>query len=169
MQCSTARTWLFRNIDGELTASENGDLNLHLQECPSCAREQRLLSIPRRIGRAAPVLQPSPFFYSKLKARLESESQSLSIWQIILGLSRHFVPALAAITLALLSVFAYFQIQGPRVDVFQAYDRIFLTGDRPQPMIIADQGEITDESVLQAIAEEESAHRPAAGSDQTRK
>lgn len=169
MQCSTVRTWLFRSIDGELTASESSDLNLHLQECPSCAREQRLLNIPRRLGRAAPVLEPSPFFYSKLKARLESESQSLNIWQLILGLSRHLVPALAAITLALLSVFAYFQIQGPRVDLFQAYDGIFLTGDRPQAILTADQGEITDESVLQAIAEEESARPPAAGSDQDRK
>ncbi len=169
MECQTIRNWLFRSIDGELTESEKRDLSLHLQGCPSCSREQRLLSIPRRIGRAVPVLQPSPFFYSKLKARLESESQSLNIWQVILGLSRHLIPALAAITLALLSVFAYFQIQASRPDVFQAYDRIFLTGDRPQRMIIADQGEITDESVLQAIAEEESAHRPTAGSDQTRK
>jgi len=169
MQCQTVRTWLCRSIDGELTASESNNLHLHLQECPSCARELRLLSIPRRIGRAIPVLQPSPHFYSKLRARLESESQSLTIWQIILVLSRHFVPALAAITLALLLGFAYFQIQGPGVDVIQAYDRIFLPGDRPQRMIIADQAEITDESVLEAIAEEESAHRPAASSDQIQK
>ena len=169
MQCSTVRTWLFRSIDGELTASEARDLNFHLQECISCAREQRLLSIPRRIGRAAPVLEPSPFFYSRLKARLASESQSLNIWQLILALSRHLVPALAAITLALLSVFAYFQIQAPQVDLFQAYDRIFVTGDRPQSIFAADQGEITDESVIRAIAEEESARSPAAGSDQNRK
>jgi hypothetical protein len=51
-------------------------------------------------------------------------------------------------------MFAYMQLQTSEEDVYQAYDRIFMT-DRPHRMVIADQGEITDESVLQAIAEEE--------------
>ena len=169
MRCSTAKPWLFRSLDGELSAAESEELDIHLADCPACVREKRLLSIPRRIGRVIPILQPSPYFYSRLRARLESEAQSVTIWQILLGLSRHLVPALAAITLALLSVFAYFQIQGPRVDVSQAYEGIFQSGDQPQRMIISDQTEITDESVLRAIAEEESARRPAVDSDQTRK
>ncbi len=169
MRCSTAKTWLFRGLDGEISVAESKELDTHLAGCPACVREKRLLSIPRRIGQVIPVLQPSPYFYSRLRARLESESQSVTIWQIILGLSHHLVPALAAITLALLSVFAYFQVQGPRVDVSQAYEGIFQSGDRPQRMIIADQTEITDESVLRAIAEEEAARRPAGDSDQTAK
>jgi hypothetical protein len=88
-----------------------------------------------------------------LRARLE-EAQTVTIWQILFGLSRQVVPALAMLTLVLLSVFAYMQLQTSEVDVYQAYDRIFTT-DRPHRMVIADQGEITDESVLQAITEEE--------------
>jgi hypothetical protein len=168
MECSTARSWLFRSLDDELSAAEEEGLSLHLAGCPACAREKKLLGIPRRIGRALPILQPSPYFYARLKARLEKEDQSITIWQIILGLSRHLVPALAAVTLALLSVFVYFQIQGPEVDVSQAYDQIFF-GDRPERMVIADQGEITDESVLRAIAEEEATRHPPVQPDPARK
>jgi anti-sigma factor RsiW len=170
MDCTNARTWIFKRIDGDLPAEESARLDAHLEGCASCARELKLLMIPRRIARALPVFKPSPFFYTRLRARIaESESQSITIWQIILTLSRHLVPALAAITLALLSVFAYFQFSEPQADVYQAYDRIFMSGDRPQRMVIADQGDITDESVLQAIAEEETTHRQPAGAESVRK
>ena len=165
MDCSTARTLVIKRIDGELSSAENSRLDSHLAGCPSCARDYRLFSIPRRIGRAIPVLEPPPHFYTRLRARIESEDQSISIWQFILLLSRHMVPALAAVTLALISVFAYFQISEPKTDLYQVYDSIFMTGDRPQRMVIADQGDITDESVLRAIAELESARHLQNGSE----
>jgi predicted anti-sigma-YlaC factor YlaD len=162
MDCTVVRTWLFRKIDDELSAAEGKVLDSHLAQCSACTREFRILAIPRRIGQVIPALQPSPYFYRKLRARIENEAQGITIWQIILGLSRQVVPALAAITLALLSIFAYLQLRGPQTDVYQAYDRIFMSGDRPQRMVIADQGEITDESVLRAIAEQDTNHRPSA-------
>jgi anti-sigma factor RsiW len=170
MDCSNARTWIFRRMDGNLPAEESAGLDAHIAVCASCARDLKLLLIPRRIAQALPVFKPSPFFYTRLRARIaESENQSVTIWQIILMLSRHMVPALAAITLALLSVFAYFQFTEPQADVYQAYDRIFMSGDRPQRMVIADQGEITDESVLRAIAEEETTRRQPTGAETVQK
>ncbi len=168
MRCATARSWLFRSLDGELSAPENEELNQHLRGCPECAREKRLVSIPRRIGQAIPVLEPSPYFYTRLKARITGEEQGFTIWQVILILSRHLVPGMAAVTLALLSIFAYFQMRGPKFDVSQVYDSIFQSTDRVQRLIVTDPGDISDESVLRAIAEEEASHRPAAGSSQTR-
>ncbi len=169
MDCSTARNLIIKRIDGELPPAESGRLDSHIAGCSSCARDYKLFSIPRRIGRAIPVLEPPPYFYTRLRARIESEDQSISIWQFILMLSRHMVPALAAVTLALVSVFAYFQITEPKTDLYQVYDSIFMSGDRPQRMVIADQGEITDESVLRAIAELESARRLPAGSESGKK
>lgn len=162
MDCTVARIWLFRKIDDELSSGDSKLLDSHLADCPACMREFRTLAIPRRIGQAIAALEPGPYFYSKLRARIESEAQSITIWQIILGLSRRVVPALAAITLALLSIFAYLQLQGPRLDV-QAYDRMLFSGDRSLRMVAAEQGEITYESVLREIAEQDSNHRP--GSD----
>jgi hypothetical protein len=151
MECGVVRGWLFRLMDDELPAEERGQLDAHLSRCPSCAREWKLLTLPRRIGRSIPALEPSPFFYTRLRARLEKEEQSITIWQIIMGLSRQIVPAMATVTLVIISLFAYLEFRGPRMDLYQAYDSIFLSGDRPTRMVIAD--EITDDSVLHALAE----------------
>jgi len=151
MDCTIARSWLFRLLDEELSAAERDRLHIHLDCCASCAKEWRILTIPRRIGRSIPALEPSPLFYARLRARLEREAQSITVWQIILGLSRQIVPALATVTLVIISLFAYLEFYGPRGDFYQAYDSIFLSGDRPSRMVIAD--EITEESVLHALAE----------------
>ena len=134
MDCSVARTWLFRRIDDELSSTESKLLDSHLAQCSACTRAFRILAIPRRIGQAIPALQPSPYFYQRLRARIENEAQGITIWQIILGLSRQVVPALAAITLALLSIFVYLKLLGQQTDVYQAYDKIFMSGDRPHRM-----------------------------------
>jgi hypothetical protein len=156
MECTVARNWLFRKLDEELSHSENEQLDRHLATCDSCARQLKLLMIPRRLSRAIPVLEISPYFYQKLKARINGEAQSITMWQIIMGLSRQILPVMAAITLALLSVFAYFQFRSPNVDFYQAYDSIFMPTDRPQRMVIADHEDITDESVYLAITEQTS-------------
>jgi len=162
MDCSVARNWLFRKLDAELTPSETQQLDSHLSQCASCAREMRLLMLPRRVAQVMPALELSPYFYSRLKARLKNEEQGVTIWQIILSLSREAIPIFAVITLALLSIFTYYQFRDLRAEVYWTYDRIF-TSDHPQRMVIADQSEITDESVLLAISEQD--HRPAISPD----
>jgi len=167
MDCTAARDRLFRKLDNELSPSESEELDSHLSECASCAWDMKLLTIPARIAQALPALEPSPYFYSRLKARIESEQQSVTLWQIMLGLSRQVVPALAVITLALLSIFAYYQFTEIRGEVYWAYDRIFTSGDRPTRMVIADPNEITDESVLLAISERD--NPPSIGPQNTGK
>ncbi len=167
MDCTVARIRLFREIDEELSSSDSKLLNTHLAECPACMRELRMLKVPRTVGQMIPAPESGPYLYRKLRARIEGEAQSITIWQIILGLSRRVVPALAAITLALLSVFAYLQFQGPRLDV-QAYDRVLLSGDRALSMPAVDQGEVTYESVLIGIGDQDATHRTGADATQTR-
>jgi len=159
MDCQTARIWLFREVDGELGESEQVRLRQHLSGCPGCVRSKELLMLPRRIGRALPILEPSPFFYQRLRARIESETRPVTLAQIILAMSRQTVPAMAVVMLLLLSALAYDLLQNPQTDVVQAYDRIFMSSDRPQRMVIADQADITDEAVLRALAEEENSRR----------
>jgi hypothetical protein len=71
---------------------------------------------------------------------------------MILGLSRQIVPALATVTLLVVSVFAYLEFRGPGPDLYQAYDSIFLSPGRTSRMVIAE--EITEESILHALAEQ---------------
>ena len=153
MECVISRQWLYRELDGELSASERGMLDLHLSMCPTCAREFRLLRLPQRLSRAAPGIEPSPCFYGRLKARLAADDQAASLWQLILGLSRQVIPALAAITLVLLSLFAYLEMRDPRSDVISAYDWIFTSGDSTQRMLISTQNEITDENILLSLSD----------------
>jgi hypothetical protein len=159
MQCAEARNWLFRKIDGELLDSEIQALDTHLAQCQSCAREYGLLALPQRIAQATPELAPFPFFYQKLKVRIEGEAREMAGWQVFWKLARQVVPALAGITLALLSVLAYFQFRGPEANIYRAYERILVTEEQPRQMLVAEQGDITDASVLSAIAEREPEHQ----------
>ena len=152
MECAVVRNALFRKIDGELSDAESALLDAHLAKCASCMREYKLLALPRRITRAIPAFTPSSYFYQTLKMRIEGEAQSVDVWRIFFGLTRRVIPALAGVTLALLSVFAYLQLRGPEVDIYRAYDQVFITEDHPHRMFIAERGEITNASVLNAIA-----------------
>ncbi len=154
MNCAAVRDLLSRKIDNELSEFENASLVNHLAKCASCSREYRILSLPNRIAQAIPPLEPSPFFYTRLKTNVEMEVQKTAGWQPILGLARQVIPALAGITLALLSVFAYVQLSGNQPDLYKSYYRAFVTEDQPHTMLFSDHG-ITDESVLTAIAERE--------------
>jgi hypothetical protein len=155
MDCAAARTSIFRSVDGELSVREQEQLQGHTDACASCSRQLKLLLLPRRIGRVLPAFEVSPFFYQRLRAQL-AESQSLTISQFVLGLSRQMVPALAVLTLVLVSVFFYSQIGTTDGDVYQAYDMIFMSGDRPARMVIAEPDDITEEAVLRSIAEDDS-------------
>ncbi len=159
MKCAEVRNWLFRQIDGELSESENKALDTHLAQCASCAREYRLLALPNQIARQIPQQTPSPFFYQKLMTRIEGEAQENAGWQIFWKLGRQMIPALAGITLALLTALVYFQLQGSKTDPYKAYERIFIAEDQPRQLLVAEQGDITDASVLSAIAERESNHQ----------
>jgi len=154
MKCTAVRDLLSRKIDNELSEPENATLDSHLANCISWSREYRILNLPNRIAQAIPPPEPSPFFFSRLRMKLEGEVQKAAGWQAIFGLARQVIPALAGITLALLSVFAYVQLSGNQPDLYKSYDRVFVTEDQPHSMLFSDHG-ITDESVLAAIAERE--------------
>jgi hypothetical protein len=158
MKCTAARELLFSRIDNELADLEKAELDPHLARCASCSREYALLSFPRLVAQAVAPPEPSPFFYQKLKINIEGEAQKAAGWQIIFDLARQVIPALAGVTLALLSVFVYFQVSGKEPDLYRAYDRVFITEDQPNRMLIYEQGDITDESVLNAIAEQQFSH-----------
>ncbi|MBP1622157.1 MAG: hypothetical protein H6Q07_177, partial [Acidobacteria bacterium] len=83
--------------------------------------------------------------------------QGMAGWQLFWRLARQMVPALAGITLALLTAFAYLQLQSPKNDTYQDYRGVFFTEEPSHGMLAGDQGDITDASVLSAIAENQAA------------
>jgi anti-sigma factor RsiW len=155
MKCAEVRSWLSRKIDGELMDFENRELEDHLAQCARCTREYRLLMLPHQVVESTPAFAPSPFFYQKLRARIESEIQRTAEWQPLWGLARRMIPALAGITLAILSVFAYHELRVPEDDLHRAYNRVFISESLPHQMIFSEQQEISNENVLNIIAERE--------------
>lgn len=154
MNCAEAQIRLSRRIDGELPDSEIEDLDRHIARCPACARAQRLWMLTRHAATVAAPPAVSPFFYRKLRTGIESEAQGMAAWQLFWRLSRRMIPAMAGITLALLSAFAYLQLQGSKTGAYQHYMRALITEEQPYRMLAGDQGDITGESVLSAIAEQ---------------
>ena len=159
MKCIDIRNRLFLKIDGELSDSESDELSSHLAQCESCRREYSLLTIPHRIAQAIPSITPSPFFYTRLKARIEEEAQRIVGRQSFLSLARRMIPTLAGITLALFSVFAYLEMQDPEADLYKAYGSVFAAEYQPQHMLTSAQVDISSESILTAIAERQFNHR----------
>lgn len=152
MKCTAMRTLMLRKLDHELSESERKSLDAHLEQCAECAREYALLSLPRRIARTVSPPAPSPYFDQKLRAGIEIEAQSVAVLQTFFGLARRLIPSMAAVTLALLSVFAYFQVHDPQADLHTAYEKMFIGENLPLRMMITEQRNITDESILSAIA-----------------
>ena len=158
MKCTEAQKWLSRRIDGELKDPENRELDSHLEQCTHCARTYRLLIFPRRVAEATPPIKPSPFFFQTLSARINGEIERAANWQPFGGLARQLLPALAGVTLVLLSVFAYHQLRGPDEDLYRAYNQAFVSGSLPHQLAVAEEGKITNENVLNTIAEREFNH-----------
>jgi anti-sigma factor RsiW len=150
MNCKTGRVWILRELDDELSVDEQKQLHAHLTECAFCSREFQLIMLPGRIARSVAGPEPSPYFYSRLKASIESERPPVSLWQIIMGLSRRVVPSFAVVMLAFLAVFTYYHFKNIRTEAYQAYDHIYISGERSPGMVI-DNNEITDETVLLAL------------------
>jgi hypothetical protein len=157
MECTAIQDWLFRKMDGELSDRENEDLNAHLAQCAACTREYNLLRLPYQLSLMAPEFKSSEYFSRKLSARIAGEAGNGAFWLAILRPARRMVPALAGITLFLLTILAYLQLQTPNTELYSAYDKIFITEQQPRPMLSA--VDISDESVLSAIAEWELNHR----------
>jgi predicted anti-sigma-YlaC factor YlaD len=158
MECVKARKQLFRKIDDELSKIESEELDLHLSNCSSCEMEHRILSLPRNISQASTPIVPSPFFYPKLMKRIENETHVTAGWQPFSWMARTIIPALAGITLALLSLFAYFQTKGADVELYSAYESVFIDQAQQPRTLHFKQDDVTDANVLSAIVERDSSH-----------
>ncbi len=155
MKCSEARELFHRKIDGELSDFENAELDAHLQQCASCIREYGFLSFLRRFAPAMPPPLEAPYFYQKLQMRIEDETRMVARWQAAWAVARQMIPALAGITLALLSALVYLQLRVPDIELYRAYGSAIMSDELTRQMIIAQPGKITNESVLSAIAKRE--------------
>ena len=86
MKCKTIHKNLIFYLEGELSANENAKIKLHLAECAECS------AFAAELGKSLEILdsekspEVNPFFYTRVKARLESQSnkEKVPFWQPIM-------------------------------------------------------------------------------------
>ncbi len=159
MKCSEARKLIFQKIDRELPASTSRLLDAHLNECPDCTRGYTILCLPQQVAQSVPPLEPSDTFHSTLRARIEDEAGNTAVEQQFMRLAKGFVPSMAAITMALLSIFAYLHFTSPPDDMYAAYRSAVIGEDPHLRRLIREQQDLTDANILSAIANRESWQR----------
>ena len=73
MKCNTIHKKLIFYLDGELPQQEMEDIKNHLSECKECALFAEELKKTQAILTSEKSIEPNPFFYTRLKARMEAE------------------------------------------------------------------------------------------------
>lgn len=81
MKCKDLESHAIAFLDGKLAASERRTVEEHLAACPACReRVEGFASVMGLLGEW-PAIQPSPFFQTRLAARLQEEPAARSWWQ----------------------------------------------------------------------------------------
>jgi anti-sigma factor RsiW len=73
MKCNTIHKKLIFYLDGELSPKEMQDIKNHLSECQECVSFAEELKKMQAILTAEKSVEPNPFFYTRLKAKMEAE------------------------------------------------------------------------------------------------
>jgi anti-sigma factor RsiW len=104
MKCKELETYAIAFLDGKLTPSERAGVEGHLAVCPACReRVQGFSSVMGLLGEW-PAIQPSPFFHTRLAARLQEEPASQSWWQSLWQQDVALPPARPVFAVALVVV-----------------------------------------------------------------
>lgn len=100
MQCKTLHKNLIFFLEGDLPEKEMKKVEAHLVECPDCLAFSLEMKKTLGIIEEEKQLEVNPFFYTRLKARLENqETQKKPFWQPVF--SRVLQPAFFSIILLL--------------------------------------------------------------------
>jgi len=159
MDCSTSRRLLSALLDGELAPAREAEVREHLELCSACARELALLSLPRRLGRTLRSPEPSASFSSRVRQRIEGTpgTRALTVWQLLVGLSRPIMPALILVTLLAVSVFFYVDESAAWVD--PQGDAAVLSGEGTAALV----DDLSDETMLHSLVVVDGASEIPAG------
>ena len=75
MNCRNIQKWLSAYIDGELSTERKKTIQIHLQECETCQEILKTMNQAWDLLDELPAPESVPYFYTRLKARMEAEKQ----------------------------------------------------------------------------------------------
>lgn len=85
MNCKTVHNKLIFFVEKELPVSEMKQVQLHLESCTKCALFEKEMQLTFGIIEEEKLLEPNPFFYTRVKARLENQETEQVIGRPILA------------------------------------------------------------------------------------
>ena len=78
MRCSKIRRKLSRFIDNEMTDSQKKEIENHLTVCENCQRVYQTLLQSWELLNVLPSPEPTPFLYTRIRARLSEQAGTKS-------------------------------------------------------------------------------------------
>lgn len=99
MNCKTLHTKIIFFTEGSLPAREMEEIKIHLENCSDCAAFAIEMKNTLAVIENEKMPQLNPFFYTRVKARLENQSENVVITQQTPVLVRILQPALFSLLL----------------------------------------------------------------------
>jgi anti-sigma factor RsiW len=99
MKCKTLHSKIIFFTDGELPAAEMEQIKIHLSECADCAAFASEMRKTLAVINNEKEPQLNPFFYTRVKARLENQSEQVAVTRKVAVLKRILQPALFSLLL----------------------------------------------------------------------
>lgn len=99
MNCKTLHTKIIFLIEGGLPAWEMEEIKIHLEYCNDCAAFANEMKKTLAIIDNEKVQQLNPYFYTRIKARLENQAENVTATRQTPVLVRILQPALFSILL----------------------------------------------------------------------
>ena len=86
MRCKEVRRLLSAFIDGELPPEVMTKIEEHLKDCASCMQEKEsILASLNLLNESIPVIEPSPYFWTKLKQQILQREEKKRLTTRIFG------------------------------------------------------------------------------------
>lgn len=99
MNCKTLHTKIIFFLEGELPASEMEEVKIHLKSCSDCAVFANEMRKTLAVIENEKTPQLNPFFYTRVKARLENQAENVVATRQTPVLVRILQPALFSLLL----------------------------------------------------------------------
>lgn len=99
MECDACRSKLLEYLDGDLTGPAQGELEVHLTQCPGCREELQGIQDTLSLIARMPAPEPPEAFWQQylreLRQRVAAPSWPARLQQWLAGFTRRPIPALA--------------------------------------------------------------------------
>jgi len=99
MKCKTLHSKIIFFTDGELPVAEMEQIKIHLSECSECAAFAEEMKKTLAVIENEKEPQLNPFFYTRVKARLENQAEQVEVTRQAPVLVRILQPAMFSLLL----------------------------------------------------------------------